>query len=56
MANAFDITDPTQLTASPPTEANQPLPMGELSPADQYDPNDPNVMFSEAALKRDNKS
>jgi hypothetical protein len=52
MANGFDITDPTQLTASPETEANAPIPMEDLNKT-QPDPNDPNVMFSEAALQRD---
>tara|TARA_R110002049_G_scaffold102101_1_gene247448 strand:+ start:457 stop:9108 length:8652 start_codon:yes stop_codon:yes gene_type:complete len=52
MANGFDITDPTQLTASPETEANAPIPMEDLNNT-QPDPNDPNVMFSEAALQRD---
>lgn len=52
MANGFDPTDPTQLTASPETSANAPIPMDELNKT-QPDPNDPNVMFSEAALQRD---
>ena len=52
MANGFDITDPTQLTASPETEDNAPIPMEDLNNT-QPDPNDPNVMFSEAALQRD---
>jgi len=52
MANGFDPTDPTQLTASSETEANAPIPMEDLNDT-QFDPSDPNVMFSEAALQRD---
>lgn len=52
MANGFDPTDPTQLTASSETEANAPIPMEDLNKT-QPDPNDPNVLFSAAALQRD---